>query len=586
MNEGSRTVAELTVLGNITKKLPRRTVVPVSDTVIFCVELEQPCADAYWTRNGDKLKEDARISIACVLRQYTLTIRDCQADDSGEVAFVAGDCKTSTRFTCIGSARKHPPDPPVDAVVRNKTDSSITIQWSPPDSDRPVPIKAYIVEKRKVGTQTWQRCNAGETIVSTEITICSFSEEASYQFRVSAMNDFGQSAYLEVPGSFYLEPTAEIRKGLTNSTSFCGEEFSISVELSAVCSGFWSLNGRLLRSGSEYLITRTKTTHTLIIRTVTAELNGTEVKFVGGGSQTSCILSAVQKEVKASLSQKASLSCTVSDSKTEVKWYKDGKQLISSRTVYSEVKGNTRLLVMEKVEKSDAGEYTCEAGGEKLVFKVAVSDILIQCENSVQKEVKASLSQKASLSCEVADSKTEVKWYKDGKLLTSSKTIHTESKGKSRQLMLDSVEKKDAGEYICEAGTEKLKFRLQVEASWIQTFHCSKEVKASLSQKASLSCEVADSKTEVKWYKDGKLLTSSKTIHTESKGKSRQLVLDSVEKQDSGEYVCEAGTEKLKFRLQVEGELDESASYVQGFQWISKYIQQWWSKCPLPWRST
>ncbi|XP_029970331.1 obscurin [Salarias fasciatus] len=761
MNEGSRTVAELTVLGNITKKLPRRTVVPVSDTVIFCVELEQPCADAYWTRNGDKLKEDARISIACVLRQYTLTIRDCQADDSGEVAFVAGDCKTSTRFT-VTAARKHPPDPPVDAVVRNKTDSSITIQWSPPDSDRPVPIKAYIVEKRKVGTQTWQRCNAGETIVSTEITICSFSEEASYQFRVSAMNDFGQSAYLEVPGSFYLEPTAEIRKGLTNSTSFCGEEFSISVELSAVCSGFWSLNGRLLRSGSEYLITRTKTTHTLIIRTVTAELNGTEVKFVGGGSQTSCILSvkappvrftnrsegvkvvtcsaqdaaqltaevsdydtqvawmkngrevkmgkkyeyiiserrriliihnvteedvgvyecvlgddrmpfqltlkdepakflnkargtmgmssslkgdlelscevspasaavvwrkdqveiiedqrttfiskgtqrklviknakksdeghyscetaadkvtfqvkiketaavfskkeAVQKEVKASLSQKASLSCTVSDSKTEVKWYKDGKQLISSRTVYSEVKGNTRLLVMEKVEKSDAGEYTCEAGGEKLVFKVAVSDLpasdlqpksAFSNKESVQKEVKASLSQKASLSCEVADSKTEVKWYKDGKLLTSSKTIHTESKGKSRQLMLDSVEKKDAGEYICEAGTEKLKFRLQVEELQVQSGFSNKEsvqkeVKASLSQKASLSCEVADSKTEVKWYKDGKLLTSSKTIHTESKGKSRQLVLDSVEKQDSGEYVCEAGTEKLKFRLQVE----------------------------------
>ncbi|XP_016402648.1 obscurin-like, partial [Sinocyclocheilus rhinocerous] len=45
MKEGSRTVAELTVLGNITKKLPRRTVVPVSDTVIFCVELEKPVDD-------------------------------------------------------------------------------------------------------------------------------------------------------------------------------------------------------------------------------------------------------------------------------------------------------------------------------------------------------------------------------------------------------------------------------------------------------------------------------------------------------------------------------------------------------------
>lgn len=220
------------------------------------------------------------------------------------------------------AARKHPPDPPVDPVIQNKTESSITIQWSPPDSDRPVPIKGYIVERRKIGTQTWQRCNAGETIVSTEITICNFTEEASYQFRISAMNDFGQSPYLEVPGSFYLgntdvslifamccfsmcpyvhfsclfylfssEPIAEIRKGLINSTAVSGGEFSLSVELSAVCSGFWSLNGRLLRSGVDYLITRFKNTHTLLIRFVTIDMDGTEVKFVGGGSQSSCILS-------------------------------------------------------------------------------------------------------------------------------------------------------------------------------------------------------------------------------------------------------------------------------------------------------
>uniref|UniRef100_UPI003AB0B308 obscurin n=1 Tax=Centroberyx gerrardi TaxID=166262 RepID=UPI003AB0B308 len=756
MKEGSRTVAELTVLGNITKKLPRRTVVPVSDTVIFCVELEQPCPDAYWTRNGEKLKQDSRVSIACVLRQYTLTIRDCQADDSGEVAFVAGDCKTSTRFS-VTAARKHPPDPPVDSVVLNKTDSSITLQWSPPDSDRPVPIKSYIVDRRKVGTQTWQRCNATETVVSTQMTICNFTEEASYQFRISAINDFGQSPYLEVPGSFYLEPSAEVRKGLMNSTAISGEEASLSVELSAVCSGFWSLNGRLLRSGAEYLITRSKNIHTLVIRVVSMELNGVEVKFVGGGSVTSCILSvkappvrftnksdqmevvicsaqataqlttevsdydaqvvwmrngrevkvgkkyeyviidrkrilmvhnvtdedvgiyecvldgdrmslqlalkdepakflnrprgpmgmtsslkgdlelscevspasgvvvwkkdqveviedqrtsiiskgtqrkliiknakksdeghyscetaadkvtfqvkiketqalaafsnkeSVQKEVKATLSQKATLSCDVSDSKTEVKWYKDGKLLISSKMIYSETKGKTRQLVIEKVERNDAGEYTCEAGGEKLVFKILVSEAEAQSafsnKESVQKEVKATLSQKATLSCEVSDMKTEVKWYKDGKLLTSSRTIHTESKGKSRQLVIDSVEKKDAGEYICEAGTEKLVFKMQVadaRSAFFNKESVQREVKAALSQKATLSCEVSDSKTEVKWYKDGKLLTSSRTVHAESKGKSRQLVIDSVEKKDAGEYICEAGTEKLVFKVQVE----------------------------------
>ncbi|KAK7945499.1 hypothetical protein WMY93_001227 [Mugilogobius chulae] len=796
--EGSRTVAELTVLGNITKKLPRRTVVPVSDTVIFCVELEEPCPDAYWTRNGEKLKEDSRISIACVLRQYTLTIRDCQAQDSGEVAFVAGDCKTSTRFTL----RESTPRSPVDAVVQNKTESSITFQWSPPESDRPVPIKGYIVEKRKIGAQQWQRCNPGELVNITQFTISNFTEEATYQFRISAVNDFGQSPYMEVPGSFYLEPRAELEKGLSDSVAFAGEEFSISVELSAVCSGFWSLGGRLLRSGGDYLITRTKNVHTLLIRTVTMEMNGHEVKFVGGGSQTTCTLnvkappvrftnksaqqqavtcsvqdtaeltaevsdydaqviwirngreikmgkkyecviidrkrilivnnvteedvgvyqcalaedkielqlalkdepakflnkakdevqitedqrttfvsngtqrklvikgakksdeghyacetatdkvtfqvkiketqtafsskeSLQQRDVKAVLSQKASLSCEVSDSKTEVKWYKNGKQIISSRSIYTEVKGTTRVLVIEKVEKSDAGEYTCEAAGEKLLYKISVTEAQPSFSNkeSVQREVKTTLSQKAVLSCEVSEANTEVKWYKEGKLVTSSKTVHTEAKGKTRQLVIDSVEKNHAGEYICEAGTEKLAFKIHVTESafsnkesiqsevkavlsQVATLSCDvadsktevkwykdgklltstkavhaesrerhdswlstkwrrrmqekakscflnkestqKEIKTSISQKTILSCEVADNKTEVKWYKDGKLLSSSRTVHMESKEKTRRLIIDSVEKKDAGEYTCEAGSEKISFKIQV-SELEQKS---------------------------
>lgn len=76
-----------------------------------------------------------------------------------------------------------------------------------------------------------------------------------------------------------------------NSTAISGEEFSVSVELSAVCSGFWSLNGRLLRSGADYLITRTKNTHTLLIRLITMEMDGVQIKFVGGGSQTSSTMS-------------------------------------------------------------------------------------------------------------------------------------------------------------------------------------------------------------------------------------------------------------------------------------------------------
>ncbi len=37
-----------------------------------------------------------------------------------------------------------------------------------------------------------------------------------------------------------------------------------------------------------------------------------------------------------------------------------------------ESKGKSRLLVVDNVEKKDAGEYTCETGNEKLIFQICV----------------------------------------------------------------------------------------------------------------------------------------------------------------------------------------------------------------------
>lgn len=93
----------------------------------------------------------------------------------------------------------------------------------------------------------------------------------------------------------------------------------------------------------------------------------------------------------------------------------------------------------------------------------------------------------------------------------------------------------------------------EAQSAFLNTESVQKEVRTTLYQKTTLSCDVADSKTEVKWYKDGKLLTSSKTIYAESKGKSRQLVIDSVERRDAGEFTCEAGSDKLLFRIHVAG---------------------------------
>lgn len=78
------------------------------------------------------------------------------------------------------------------------------LSWSRPDTERPVPINGYVVERRKVGAQTWVRVMGMDLVSTSQYTINNITEESSYQFRISAINDFGQSAYLEVPGTFYL----------------------------------------------------------------------------------------------------------------------------------------------------------------------------------------------------------------------------------------------------------------------------------------------------------------------------------------------------------------------------------------------
>ncbi|XP_029863782.1 obscurin isoform X27 [Aquila chrysaetos chrysaetos] len=749
MKEGSRTIAELSVQGNIIKKLPRKTAVFTNDTAIFCVELDNECQNIRWLKNKEEVKPSDRISITCSGKQHTMIIRECKMEDAGEIVFLADESRTSTQFT-VTTPKKPPTQPPVDPLVKNKTETSVTLAWSPPKMDRPIPIDGYVVERKKLTGFTWVRCHESHVPVP-EFTVSNLSEEADYQFRVSAVNAYGQSPYLEFPGSMHLEPVLAVKTPLTTVEAVPGGDALFTLDLTTTCSGTWYLNGKVLQESETYIIKRTQTTHTLIIKNVTKNDDGAEVKFVANNVETSTKMrvkgAAVRftnksrdiEKVSARLREEAKLQAELSDTEATVKWmkdgkelkasekyelqtvgkrhilkirntaaedagvyecicegdkmlyqlsvkalanfinkeksggviraiagkqaefvsetseanimvkwYKDGKEITASKKFTMEDKGKLHKLVASAVTKEDEGTYTCKIGDDTLIFDLKVSDeavtfvnkpkttpeisvspsenLELVCEVSaasgavvwkkdqtevkqdqrtavisqgthrkliikkvtqqdqgsytcetkddrttfqvkvreredvftnkdkVQKEVKAILTQNATLSCEVAQEKTDVKWYKEGKLITSSKKFKVESEGKSRRLVVGQVEKKDAGEYTCEAAGQKLTFKLVVteaEDAFINKDKVKKEVKAVLSENATLSCEVAQEKTDVKWYKEGKLITSSKKFKVESEGKSRRLVVGQVEKKDAGEYTCEAAGQKLTFKIVV-----------------------------------
>ncbi|XP_064239759.1 obscurin-like isoform X1 [Aotus nancymaae] len=660
--EGSRTVAELAVQGNLLRKLPRKTAVRVGDTAMFCVELAVPVGPVLWLRNQEEVVAGGRVVISAEGTRHTLTISQCCLEDVGEVAFMAGDCRTSTQF-CVAAPRKPPLQPPADPAVKAKTESSVTLSWSPPpQGECPVAIDGYLVEKKQLGTYTWNRCHEAEWVATPELIVTNVAEEGDFQFRVSALNSFGQSPYLEFPGTVHLAPQLAVRTPLKAVQAVEGGEVTFSVDLTVASAGEWFLDGQALKASGMYEIRCDRTRHTLTIREVPASLHGAQLKFVANGIESSIRMevraapglsankppATAAREVLARLHEEAQLlaelsdqaaavtwlkdgrtlppgpkyevqasagrrvllvrdvaqddaglyecigrggriayrlsvqglacflhkdvvgscvdavaggpaqfECETSEAHVCVRWYKDGVELgRSGERFLQEDVGTRHRLVAATVTRQDEGTYSCRVGEDSVDFRLRVSEpkVVFAKEQPARREVQAEAGASTTLSCEVAQVQTEVTWYKDGKKLSASSKVHVEAAGCTRRLVVQQAGQADAGEYSCEAGGQRLSFRLHVAEPKVvfakeQLAHRKLQVEAGAS--ATLSCEVAQAETEVTWYKDGKKLRSGSKVHVEATGCTRRLVVQQVGQADAGEYSCEAGGQRLSFHLDV-----------------------------------
>nr|XP_042140021.1 obscurin isoform X19 [Peromyscus maniculatus bairdii] len=568
--EGSRTVAELSVQGNLTRKLPRKTAVRAGDTAIFWVELAVPEGPVQWLRNQEEMVAGGRVAITAEGTCHTLTIFQCTLEDMGEVAFVAGGCRTTTQF-CVSAPRRPPLYPPADPVVKAKTESSVTLSWSPPPhGDRPVTIDGYVVEKRRLGAYAWSRCHEAEWLATTEFTVAGVAEEGDFQFRVSAINHFGQSPYLEFPGTIHLVPGLAVKTPLKAVEAVEGGEVTFSVDLTVASEGEWFLDGEALKASSVYVIRCDRTRHMLTIREVPARLHGAQLKFVANGIETSIQMvvraalglasnrlpAVAAREVLARLHEEAQLLAELSDQAAAVTWLKDGRELPLGPKYEMQVSAGRRALLVRDVVQDDAGLYECVSRGSRIAYQLLVQEakVMFAKKQQTHSEVKAEAGASATLSCTVAQAQTEVTWFKNGKKLSSGSKVRVEASGCERRLVVQQAGQADAGEYSCEAGGQRVSFRLDVtepKVVFAKEQQARSEVKAEAGASATLSCTVAQAQTEVTWFKDGKKLSSGSKVRVEASGCERRLVVQQAGQADAGEYSCEAGGQRVSFRLDV-----------------------------------
>lgn len=86
------------------------------------------------------------------------------------------------------------PSQPPAPQVKDKTTSSVSLAWTPPDKDGGSPIKGYIVEVQDEGSQEWKRVNQPDKpIPTTSYTVSGLKENKKCRFRIVAVNAAGES---------------------------------------------------------------------------------------------------------------------------------------------------------------------------------------------------------------------------------------------------------------------------------------------------------------------------------------------------------------------------------------------------------
>ncbi|XP_012862831.2 hemicentin-2 [Echinops telfairi] len=206
------------------------------------------------------------------------------------------------------------------------------------------------------------------------------------------------------------------------------------------------------------------------------------------------------------------------------------------------------MLKITQVQEQDTGLYSClasnEAGEARRNFSVEVL-VPPSIEKEDQEEViKVPEGQTAYLTCNATGHpQPKVRWFKDGRALTSGDAHHISPDGASLQVLQANLS--SAGHYSCIAAntagerTKHLQLSVQVVPTILGVTEDSadEEVTVTINNPISLICEtLAFPAPTITWMKDGSPFEVSKNIQLLPGTHGLQIL--NAQQEDAGQYTC------------------------------------------------
>ncbi|XP_068691329.1 vascular endothelial growth factor receptor 1-like isoform X2 [Montipora foliosa] len=238
---------------------------------------------------------------------------------------------------------------------------------------------------------------------------------------------------------------------------------------------------------------------------------------------------------------KLTLTCKANKVTLQIKWKKDNVLKIPRANITEN--GDSSILVIEKVEVSDGGEYSCQAlnkaGSASSSVDIKIREAPVVYASPQNQTVVE--GQTTNISCKASGvPHPKLSWkFENGELPTGAVITNTSNPS---LLLLPKTAKSMEGWYQCiaknEAGEESSNSTLHVLE--LPTAEISPNPHPTMLEgdKLTLTCKANKVTLQIKWKKDNVLKIPRANI-TEN-GDSSILVIEKVEVSDGGEYSCQA----------------------------------------------
>ncbi|XP_053518125.1 myosin-binding protein C, slow-type isoform X11 [Artibeus jamaicensis] len=249
------------------------------------------------------------------------------------------------------------------------------------------------------------------------------------------------------------------------------------------------------------------------------------------------------EDTNAYCGEKVELECEVSEDDANVKWFKNGEEIIPGpKSRYKvRVEGKKHILIIEGATKADSAEYSVMTTGGQSSAKLTVDLKPLKILTPLT-DLTVKLGKEICLKCEISENVTG-KWTKNGLPVQESDRLKVVHKGRIHKLVIDSALIEDEGDYVFTPDAYSVTLPAKVHVIDppkinLDGLDADNTVTVIAGNKLRLEIPITgEPPPKVIWSRADKAITeSSGRIRSESYPDSSSLIIDVAEREDSGVY--------------------------------------------------